>query len=373
MKRSATETAARSARRLALLLFLAPAAALAAGDGGPRLTFLDSYDVAAGTRLDGTCVGGLSAIAYAGGERYFVLSDSGREARFYRLKLALATGAGGAAEIAEVAFERAVRLKTREGLPYPEGRVDPEGLALLDDRAAFLSSEGAAPLGVPPFVDLVALDDGAWLATAPLPVAYRPLATDGVQVAGVRRNLGLEALALSPDRRVLYAATESALAQDAAPGKPLYARLLRFAVGRTTSLAGEYLYPLVEPEGEVIVHGVVELLALDDGGRLLALERTYGPAIGLAVTLYAVDLEQRAAPGERAHLAAGVRSLPLLVKRPLLDFATLPVAVENYEGMTLGPPLPGGGQSLLIVGDNDDVDCTAGASRPSRFLLFRLE
>jgi hypothetical protein len=50
-----------------------------------------------------------------------------------------------------------------------------------------------------------------------------------------------------------------------------------------------------------------------------------------------------------------------------LDLSELGIYLDNLEGMTLGPRLPDGSQSLVLVSDNNfnDIQLT-------QFLLFRL-
>ena len=276
-----------------------------------------------------------------------------------------------------------VQLATREGEPYGDDRVDPEGFVLVSGTDAFLSSEGMADKGVPPFVDLIDVATGGYLQSAAIPVAFKPRDEDGEQVRGVRKNLGFESLALAPDRRSLYVASESALAQDLAgidPGTPipfatLFSRLLHFRLDPRAGprLEAELLYPLVQPEGEIVVHGLVELQALDDDGHLLALERTFGHDVGMVVKLFEVRLGETLTGVDRSRLEPAARDLPILKKRLVLDFADLPILLDNFEGLTLGPTLPGGSESLLVLGDNDNVECRNPlALRPTKILLFRL-
>ncbi len=366
-------------RVLLVLLTLGTAGSLWAEDSTPpiSLELLSEYHLPAGTRFEETCVGGLSALHYdPANDRYFAVSDGRREARFYSLRIEIAESDAGdeprRPQIRRVTFDRVVRLKTREGLPYPEDRVDPEGFALLDARSAYVSSEGVARDGVPPFVDLVDVENGAWLSTIPLPSDLRPRHDGEEQIAGVRNNLGLESLTLSPDRRHLYAASESALVQDAgdlAAGVEHFARLLHFEQG---TLTGQYLYPLVMPAGDILVHGLVELLAVDDAGRLLAMERTFARDVGLAVRLYEIRLSRVRRDVDRARLSPEARSLPVLDKRLILDFGELPILLENFEGLTFGPRLEDGSETLLIVGDNDNPGGRPAALRSTRFLLFAL-
>ncbi|MCP3958199.1 MAG: esterase-like activity of phytase family protein [bacterium] len=366
---------------LVALMFLATAATSGAEPATVELELLSVHDIPGGTRFGDTCLGGLSALFYDHAkDRYFAVSDSRTNARIYTLRIEIEEHPEDGPRIAGVDFETVVRLSTREGVPYPDGRVDPEGFALVDAGTAFLSSEGVARDGVPPFVDLVEVDTGSWLSTLPLPASYRPRHDGDDQVSGVRNNLGLESLTLSPGHRYLFTASESALAQDAgglATGVEHFARVLRVDLGSEARRFEEALYPLVMPEGDVVVHGLVELLALDDDGHLLAMERTYAHDRGLTVRLYEVHFSQHRADPDRSRLSPEAESLPVLDKRPLLDFGKLPVLLDNLEGLTLGPRLADGSESLLVVGDNDNTECQPPTSlaqmRPTKLLLFRLK
>ncbi|MEM7582470.1 MAG: esterase-like activity of phytase family protein [Acidobacteriota bacterium] len=368
-------------------LAVAPAAA-AKSSPKTSLELLAEYNLPGGARFEGACIGGLSALAFDPEQaRYYAVSDSRRDARFFTLRIDLGetTGEDGSTRpsLAGVTFERVTRLRTREGQLYPDDRVDPEGLVLIGDGTAYLSSEGAADLGVPPFVDRIDLATGEWLATAPIPLAFKPrhdAASDGsTQSQGVRSNLGFESLTGTPDGRLLYAATESALAQDVGDPEATqerYARVLRFEVGKTPRLTGEFLYPLRVPDGNVVAHGLVEMLALDNAGRLLAMERTWGPEIGMVIKLFEVDLQSQRPDVDRSRLSPAARSLAVLDKQLVLDLTELPVVLDNLEGLTFGPKLADGSQSLLMLGDNDNTECQPPQSlaqmRPTKFLLFRL-
>ncbi len=344
------------------------------------LELLSEYNIPGGARFEGACIGGLSALAYDPDQQlYFAVSDSRRDARLFTLRITLDEDERTGAKINGVEFESIIRLYTREGLPYPDDRVDPEGLVRVGDGTAYLSSEGVADDGVSPFVDRIDLATGEWLGTAAIPLAFRPRHTDGVQRQGVRSNLGFESLTASLDGRHLYAATESALAQDALDPKATqdrFARLLHFETHQVPVLVDEYLYPLQVPEGNVVAHGLVELLALDNAGRLLAMERTWGPELGMIIKLFEIRLDVTRSEVDRSSLSPAARQLPVLDKQLLVDFKELPVLLDNFEGLALGPRLADGSQSLLILGDNDNTACQPpkrlSQMRPTKFLLFRL-
>jgi len=55
-------------------------------------------------------------------------------------------------------------------------------------------------------------------------------------------------------------------------------------------------------------------------------------------------------------------------KTLLLDLDTLGLPLDNVEGMTLGPRLPDGRRSLLLVSDNNFAP-----GQFTQFLLFALD
>ena len=127
-----------------------------------------------------------------------------------------------------------------------------------------------------------------------------------------------------------------------------------------------------EPSSIFSVNGVVELLPLNNE-FLISMERSFsvgGTATGTGNT---IKLYKVALPG--ATNVNGVDSLAgkLGVIRPaektlLFDLDTLGIPLDNVEGMTLGPKLPDGRQSLVLVSDNNFA-----ASQFTQFLLFALD
>jgi hypothetical protein len=118
-------------------------------------------------------------------------------------------------------------------------------------------------------------------------------------------------------------------------------------------------------------NGVSALLSLDDE-RLLVLERAYVASdngVGNnTVRLFESIVTERGSTHDTPSKA------PLLPKRLVLDFDEVIDQLEpgyqsldNFEGMTLGPPFPSGDASLLLVSDNNFND-----RQRTVFLAFRL-
>jgi hypothetical protein len=326
------------------------------------LEFLGESNLAAGLVFEDSVVGGLSALDFdpASG-RYAAIADRAPQgaSRFYALDIG--TGATGFTRAAPVAV---TLLRQADGQPFDGMDVDPEGLRRSAQGSWFWSSEGVADAGIAPFVREMA-DDGSFVRDFALPAKYRP-----APGRGVRMNLGFESLTLTPDKRMLFTATENALAQDGpvaslAAGSP--ARILRFDVA-TGKPTGEFVYPTgpvaaaAAVSGGLAVNGLTELLALSDT-RFIALERSFSAGVGHAVMLFLVDLD--GATDVLAHDSlAGVAYRPV-TKTLLLDLATLGITLYNLEGLTFGPPLADGRRTLLILGDNN---YTPGEA--SQLLLF---
>ncbi|HWL34537.1 MAG TPA: esterase-like activity of phytase family protein [Gaiellaceae bacterium] len=353
-------------RLVLLLAIVVVAAGPAQAAPSTELEFLGEQIFPTATQFQGTTFGGLSSIAYD--ERrgvFYVLSDDQVGARFYTLRIGVATGAP-AVQILAV-----TTLRDAAGQPFAPLSLDPEGLALTKDRTLVLTSEGFANRLIDPWVREFGLD-GRQLGALPLPSAFLPNAAG---TRGVRLNLGFESAATAPNGRFLFTATEAALVQDGPPatvaaGSP--ARILRYNLQRG-ELDRQYVYwtdPIAEPPvpaTQFAVNGLVELLPLNNQ-FLLAMERSFSvgaPGTGNTIKLYDVAL-----PG--ADDVNGFDSLSLLLggiqpvaKTLLLDLDVLGIPLDNIEGMTFGPDLPDGRRSLILVSDNNFSPAAF-----TQFLLF---
>lgn len=301
-------------------------------------------------------MGGLSAITYdSDADIYYALSDDLSviaPARFYTLTIDLVDAA---LDDGDVEFIGQTTLLAANGRPFPASGIDPEGMVLTDDQTLFISSEGLANDLLNPFVNEFSLG-GPLLDELRIPEQYLPTAD---QSSGIRNNLAFESLTLTPNERKLITATEGALFQDGPAATPTNPSSARVAVYRTLNrrLSAEYVYEVDPvqaepvPAGSFSVNGLVELLALDNNGTLLALERSFSVGVGNDVRLYVTSLRRGDKIGRRDSVADGdVRPLP---KELLLDFADLGLTLDNLEGMTLGPVLADGRQSLIVVSDNN--------------------
>jgi hypothetical protein len=328
--------------------------------------------------VEGTPVGGLSALAYdRQTSQFYALSDDrGTLAppRFYTLTMGVTPTETGAA-LDPIVVDGVTLLRDASGEIYDTNQIDPEGMALSPRRSLFITSEGVSSQGSPPQLNEYDLATGQLLTQFRLPDRYLPR-SDDEDPTGIRNNLGFEALTLNPISAFgelepfrLFTATESALAQDfdEDPAQPLTSRWLHYLINPDQfTILSEHAYPLaLEPFGAVI-NGLSELVALDQGGHFLALERAFGAA-GFNIKLFQLATGGATDTSGIARLAPLTDTISPIQKQLVLDFATLEPAVDNLEAMTLGPALPDGSRTLWLLSDNNFSD-----QQTTQLWVFRL-
>ena len=314
--------------------------------------FIGEIAIADDADAGGTRVGGLSGIAYDTKTKRLVAVSDDRDGgadgspRLYILDVDLSDGT---LDDGDISVRENVLLKLQDGTTLDAINPDPEGIALRQGK--FIISSERDLDGNPA---IYIFDGETLVGEIAVDPKYLP---DAAGTQGVRNNLGFESLTLSPNGKTLYVATESALIQDGEPASLTAgsnARVIAYDVASGTPVA-EYFYP-VEPIANAPVpsdafadSGLVELLALDNSGNLLALERSFSigaPDKGYTGKIFLISLE-----GEDNVLAAsGAPVEKKLLVDLKADFGIIP---DNIEGMTLGPILPNGQQSLIIVSDDN--------------------
>lgn len=185
-----------------------------------------------------------------------------------------------------------------------------------------------------------------------------------VQLTEAGGNYGYESLTYDSISRTLWTCTESTLADDgmqAAPGNRVQNRIRLQSFDENFVPIQQYAYLMDEPVATATASnyamGVSELTAMGDS-TLLVLEREfYVPHSKLGA--FVVNKLYRVRP-DVAYAVSVDKPLdstsPYLPKTLISSWRTTLTlfnhSLANYEGMCLGPTLPDGSRTLVLVSDS---------------------
>ncbi|HAC62943.1 MAG TPA: endonuclease/exonuclease/phosphatase [Cyanothece sp. UBA12306] len=345
-----------------------------------KIEFLSEYQLPKQTFAQ-TPIGGLSALTYDRQKnRFYALSDDRSRqapARFYTLKIPITTKEDGQTRIDTVTIEEVTLLKDSSGQNYKSQTIDPEGIALSPRNTVFIASEGVIQRQILPFIGEFDLKNGLIRDKLPIPPYFLPEEAANESPRGVEENLGFESLTISASSTVkddpfrLFTANEYSLIQDTAETnqgqKPV--RWLHYGIDSigTPVLISEHLYLLDEPPKGAIFNGLTELIALPQESYWLSLERTFG-LFGNGAKIFQVVNANASDISNRSSITGDLTDINPLQKKLLLNLSDLNIELDNLEGMTLGPRLSDGSQSLILVSDDN-----FNSSQVTQFLLFSLK
>ena len=352
------------------------------------LEFLGEIVVPRTLEVDKTPVGGLSGITYSPKDDVFYAVSDDRSikapARFYQLKLNLdARGKPIATK-----FTGVTTLKNAAGNVYEKGTIDPEGIAITPQGTVWIASEGAAMAygrsetidGIPPFIQEHDIKTGKLLRSLRIPDQYIPRTDDKGNRRGVQNNMAFESLTLNANAARMgatepyrvFTAAENALEQDKSPDPESIegdrVRFMHHSIqDRRIDLIAEYLYALEDKPIAGEKFGLTEMISLDGSGRFLSLERSFGLA-GFKIELFQTVF----AGSKDTSMLPSIQGLDTVVKPAqkelVADLSTLDITLDNLEGMTIGPRLPDGSQSLIIVSDDN-----FNPLQKTQILVFRIK
>ena len=282
----------------------------------------------------------LSGITWAGGMQYYAVSDDvfTKEVGLYPLTVELSSNG-----LSVVSCK----------IPSPASRIQLADAYDLED-VAFDSTNGTvwAADETRGTVKEYRVLDGSVVRMLPLPV----------DLWRTRSNLGIESLTLSENGKTLWLCTEEALPCDGPRSSPTHGttvRLLKYTratVADNFSLAGTYPYTTdawsqahdFKGKGR---RGVSGLCMLPDGW-LLVLEREL--SFGGSHALTAAATARLSFAIYHVDVGRGALVAPTCKKTKLASGGGSVFTSGNFEGICLGPSLPNGQRSVLLISDAGD-------------------
>lgn len=332
------------------------------------LKFLDEYTLPFNTRFNNTWVGGLSGIDYdQENDQYYIISDdrsATSASRFYKAAIVINNF-----KIDTIRFLSVHALNNAENDTFPslqtmpEHAADPESIRFnAVSKSLVWSSEGdkAKRNGnmvyqSPWIFEMDTL--GNYKDSFSLPANLHMYKGEN----GARENDVLEGLSFTTDFKNLWASMEGAIYEDGPLAGVDYAnapsRFTKFNL-ETKQPVAQYAYLLDAiakapvPANAFAVNGISENLYIGDN-KFLVLERSFSTGNeGCTIKVFLADLSNatnvidvKSLYNNKEYIAA--------TKKLLFNFDTLNRYIDNVEGITFGPLLPNGHQSLIFIVDNN--------------------
>lgn len=332
------------------------------------LTFLDEYVIPHNFKYNNTIVGGLSGIDYdSKNNRYFMISDErsfSTPARFYTSSINISNN-----KIDTIVFTSVHTLKQPDRTVFPSFKQnaqrtpDPESIRYNPGENRLVwTSEGdrAVRAGKMIYQDPYVYEmdtDGNFKDSFILPTNLHMQ----VQEKGPRENGVLEGSTFADNYRSLYVSMEEPLYEDGPEAKADYAgapvRITKFDT-KTRKPVAQYAYLLdavahqPKPDTAFCINGLDEILSVGDD-QFLFMERSFSVGIlQSTIKIFLVDLKGATDVSALSALHKDKTYKPAS-KKLLLNMDDLKRYVDNVEGMTLGPVLPNGNRSLILIADNN--------------------
>lgn len=347
-----------------------------------QLKFIGEYDVPYNKQFQNTTIGGLSGIDYDSKHKvYYLISDdrsSINPSRFYSAKIAFDKNG-----IKTVRFISVKNLLQPNGAVFPSSKQDayhtpdPEAIRYNQKTNQLIwSSEGERILKK----DTIVLEDpavniistnGKYIDSFVLPSNMHMQAVQ----KGPRQNGVFEGLSFINDYNKLLVSVEEPLYEDG-PRAGLkdsagWVRFIYYDMS-TKKPEAQFAYQIdpvaypADPAGAFKINGIPDILALNDH-QLLVLERSFSTGRKpCTIKVYLADLNGASDVSNVSSLKTGKFSP--VTKKLVLNMDELGMYTDNVEGMTLGPKLKGGRQSLVFVADNN-----FSKDEITQFLLFEIQ
>jgi hypothetical protein len=347
----------------------------------PSFKLINTVEIPFNQEFKKTVIGGLSGIDYdIKNDLYYLICDDRsiyNDARFYTAKIHLASN-----KIDSIAFKDVIYLKNESGEKYsnwekkPAHSIDPEDIRYNPKTNSLVwSSEGARVVAADfsvlqnPAIQTADLN-GNFVNEFDLPANLSMQKEE----KGPRSNGVLEGITFNKNYTTLYTNVEEPLYEDgkaATTEKGGLIRIFQFDVKsrKNTAQYGYLLDPIAHepnPKTAFVVNGVSAIQYYDEN-RLLVVERSY--SVGrqaCTIKVFLCDFTKATNVKNRTSLQD--QDILLASKKLILNMDDLGIFIDNIEGVTFGPKLANGNQSLLFVSDNNFSD-----KQKTQVLLFEVE
>jgi hypothetical protein len=319
------------------------------------LVFLDEYVVKDSLVLNNSFIGGLSGIDYSDGFFYFVVDDS-RNPRFIKAKIDVKQN-----KIKSVDFNNVVCLKDSTSDFYNENFLDLESIFIDNEtKEVNFVSEGSIIKGKSPSV-FTTDSLGNFMHSYIIPDYFIPNA-----IVKLKHNGAFEGSSKGVNGNGFWVAMESPLIVDG--DEPTFKKTsspirITYFDEKSKKATKQFAYQLehvTKPsKGDINLNGLTSILEYKEN-HFFIIERTYQSgygALGNIIRIFDASVDETTTNTLDIQSLKETDFIPLK-KRLVFNFEDVRSEltegiVDNIEGITFGPKLENGNQSLVLVSDDN--------------------
>ncbi len=318
-----------------------------------ELRFVDEYVVKDSLDFKNTLVGGLSGIDYSNGSYYLVIDDEDTP-RILEASIDVQKD-----KITNVNFLEVVHLNDTNSF-IKNNILDLESVFVDENNHLNLVSEGDIKTGKDPVVFSVN-KQGDFIGCYALPEYFK--ANSKLKP---RHNSVFESSCKSFDKKGFWVGMEGVLEADGNAPSELeenYPIRITYYNNATKDATSQFVYlldPILRPaKGKVNVNGMTGMVEYEKN-KFFLVERSFQSGYGTkgnSIRIYKVDLSEEATNTLSLKSLKEEKYSP--VKKELVfNFDSVRSqltggVIDNIEGITFGPKLSNGNQSLILVSDDN--------------------
>lgn len=314
--------------------------------------FLDEFVFRDSVVHQKAIIGGLSGVDYANDRYYFVVDDA-RNPRVIQAKIILEKN-----KIKDIVFSKTVLLNDSTETFYKNNILDLESVFVDDNDNMYFVSEGSINYKKQPSI-FKTNKEGVFLEAYPLPKTISNL-------ENIKHNAVFEASSKSVDKKGFWVVMEGVLHSDGEEptfhktNSPVRFTYYDYETKKPTKQFAYQLEPITKPaKGNTNLNGVTAILEFKKN-HFFVIERTYQSGYGSYGNIIRIF---EATINNNSTNILTIDSLKntnfvKLEKRLLFNFEQVKdkltnTIIDNIEGLTFGPKLSNGNQSLVLVSDDN--------------------
>ncbi|PQJ74691.1 esterase-like activity of phytase family protein [Polaribacter gangjinensis] len=317
------------------------------------LSYIDEYIIPDSLQFQNQTIGGISGIDVVNNDFYFVIDDSNNP-RIVSAKIDIKND-----RFQSVDFKKVIFLNNATNTFFKENVLDLESI-FVDEKTneIHLVSEGEINKKKPPTIFKIDAN-GNFIYQYQLPKTFS-------KIENFKHNGVFESSCKSIDNQGFWVGVEAPLVADgeepngSETSSPIRITYFDFQTKQATKQFAYQLERIPKPyKGNVNVTGVTALLEIERNHFLIverAYQNNYG-SYGNTIRIFEAFVDKNTTDILNIESLKKSPFTPLK-KRLLFDFDTVKQfltdgIIDNIEGISLGPKLKNGNQSLILVADDN--------------------